>query len=96
MASYPELQLDYSDLGAQRLGSFAQLDLRIDKRWNARSYAFNLFVEIQNALGRITPEPTQYGLLRTDQGELINPAQLAPIPPQEGSLIPSIGLVLDF
>lgn len=96
LASYPELQLDYSDLGAQRLGSFAQLDLRIDKRWNARSYAFNLFVEIQNALGRITPEPTQYGLLRTDQGELINPAQLAPIPPQEGSLIPSIGLVLDF
>jgi hypothetical protein len=96
LSSYPELQLDYTHLGDQRLGSFAQLDVRIDKRWNARAFAFNLFIEIQNALGRSTPEPTQYGLLRTDQGELITPAQLSAIPAQEGSLIPSIGLVLDF
>ena len=96
LASYPFLIVDYSELGNEQLGSFNQLDLRIDKRWDLEKFAFNVYFELQNALGQNTPEPPQYGLARDAMGTVIDPEQLVQIETATSSAIPIIGFAIDF
>lgn len=42
--------LDFTRLNTQRLMTFNQLDLRIDKKYNFRRTTLDLFIDIQNAL----------------------------------------------
>ena len=93
---YPVLILDYSNLGQSQLSSFNQLDVRIDKKWNAKSYTFNLFFEIQNALAQNNPEPPSFGLDRDQAGVIIEPRTLVEVINSPSSLLPIIGLAIDF
>ncbi len=93
---YPVLILDYSNLGQSQLSSFNQLDVRIDKKWNAKSYTFNLFFEIQNALTQNNPEPPSFGLDRDEAGVIIEPRTLVEVINSPSSLLPIIGLAIDF
>lgn len=94
--TYPQIVLDYNNLGENKLDTFSQLDFRIDKKWNFKNLAFNLFIDIQNVLAQKIPEPTAYGLNRDNDGTIINPRSLTAVNIAEGQVIPTIGIVLDF
>ena len=94
--SYPNIVLDYSRLGELKLKTFNQLDVRIDKKWNLKKYAIDLYIEFQNLLTQNAPQPPEYGLERNDKGEQVTPKSLVEIKTDDGKLIPSIGFVIDF
>ncbi|MBT8301626.1 MAG: TonB-dependent receptor, partial [Maribacter sp.] len=96
LANYPEIILDYSRLGEEKLGIFSQLDVRLDKKWNFKKFAFDLFVEAQNILGQNIPRPPEYGLNRDTMGMIIEPQSLVEISNESSQIIPSIGIVIDF
>jgi len=94
--TYPNVVLDYDRLGDLKLSAFAQLDFRIDKKWNLKNMSIDLFFDIQNVLGRSNPQAPEYLLARDGSGAVIEPRSLLALDPSEGSAIPSIGFVLDF
>ncbi len=94
--NYPSIILDYSRLGEERLGTFNQLDLRIDKKWNLRKASINLYIEIQNLLAQQAPAPNQYILESNENGETATPRNLIEIEPGAGRSIPTIGVVIDL
>ncbi len=96
LANYPEIVLDYARLGEEKLAIFSQLDVRLDKKWNFKKFAFELFIEAQNILGQNTPSPTDFGLNRDDMGMVIQPQSLVAIEDDGGQIIPSLGIVIDF
>lgn len=96
LANYPEVILDYSRLGEEKLAIFSQLDVRLDKKWNFEKFAFDLFIEAQNILGQDIPSPTEFGLNRDDMGMIVQPESLVAIENGGGQIIPSIGIVIDF
>ena len=93
---YPKIVLDYDRLGSQKLDPFNQLDIRIDKKWFYKAVALDFFIEVQNALANANPQPPSYGLSRDASGMPVNPRSLFQIPLEEGSIIPSFGIVIDF
>ena len=96
LANYPQVVLDFNNLGENKLDAFSQLDLRIDKKWNFKKFAFNVFLDIQNALATKTPQPTDFGLNRDNSGTIINPRSLVAVNGAEGNVLPSLGIILDF
>lgn len=93
---YPDIVLDYERLGEENLNIFSQVDVRIDKKWNFNKLALNLFFEVQNVLFQEIPQPPQFGLSRNANGTITNPRALQTIPSDSNSLIPVIGIVVDF
>ncbi|WP_372754471.1 TonB-dependent receptor plug domain-containing protein, partial [Labilibaculum sp.] len=93
---YPDIVLDYSRLGEEKLDVFSQLDVRIDKKWNFKKLSFELFLEIQNLLMSKTPESPDYVLERDEMGELVEPRSLVQVSEEDGTLIPTIGIVIDW
>lgn len=93
---YPDIVLDYSKLGDEQLGIFSQLDVRIDKKWNFKKLSLDLFLEIQNLMMRKSPESLEYVLQRDNEGNVMNPRNIVQIDDENGSLIPTIGIVVDF
>ena len=96
LASFPEFVLDYSRLGEEKLETFSQLDIRVDKKWNYSQFSLNIFFEVQNVLGQSIPRPNEYGLSRDMSGNLITPLSLSQIDQDTSTSIPSIGIVVDF
>lgn len=96
LAKYPLLIYDYTDLGQYKLGTFNQLDIRIDKKWNFRRFSLNVYVEVQNVLAQRTPSPPSYGLSRNPDGEILQPLTLQQIDVSPAAVIPSIGIALDL
>ncbi len=94
--AYPVIILDYDNLGDARLDAFNQLDIRVDKKWNFRAFTLNVYLELQNALSQQLPEPPQFGLARTETGAVIQPQELVEVPVESSSLLPIIGLAVDF
>jgi outer membrane receptor for ferrienterochelin and colicin len=96
LVSYPEIILDYTRLGDEKLETFSQLDIRVDKKWNYNQFSLNVFFEIQNVLGQSIPRPNEYGLSRDMDGNLNSPLSLSQINQDTSTSIPSIGIVVDF
>lgn len=96
LEAYPEVVLDYTRLGEEKLDVFSQLDLRLDKKWNFKGFAFDVFIEVQNLLAQDIPSLPEYGLNRDATGAIVEPRSLVEIESGEGQPIPSIGIVLDF
>ena len=96
LANYPLTIVDYDQLGDVFLDPFYQTDFRFDKKWNFKKLALNVYVEVQNLFGQAVPTPPQFALDRTDEGELITPFQLTQLADQQGIVLPTIGLVVDF
>ncbi len=95
-AAYPAVLLDYSQLGGPKLGVFNQLDVRIDKKWNFKKVSLDVFLEVQNALNQNIPSQPSFGLARTDDGSVATPRQLVQITQSPSSVLPGLGIVLDF
>lgn len=93
---YPEIVLDYSRMGKDKLGVFSELDVRIDKKYNFKKLSLEFFLEIQNLLMHKTPEAPEYILARDENGVITEPRSLEQVVEEEGSPIPTIGIVIDF
>jgi outer membrane cobalamin receptor len=50
----------YGGKFADRLPPFAQLDLRVDKRWIFNRWMLNAYLDLQNVINRANPEAIQY------------------------------------
>ncbi len=97
LANYPAIVRDYSRQGTVTLDPFNQTDLRIDKKWNLKGFTLNVFLELQNLLSQDSPSEPTFGLVRDDTGAIIQPRTLTEIEDLDaGSLLPSIGIVIDF
>jgi len=100
--------LDNRRLNSLRLGNFNQMDLRLDKKWNFKRVTLDVFVDIQNILNAVNPAPPNYTFQRTadgsafltTDGQAIRPDGSNAIPllleNTEGSLLPSVGIVVEF
>ena len=96
LSNYPNMILDYSQLGSVKLGNFSQLDVRFDKKWNKERISINFFIEILNLLAQKIPTPKEYGLQRDDLGGIITPINLVEVDVNRESIIPSFGFSIDF
>lgn len=95
--AYPQLVYVYSSLGSQRLGIFNSLDIRVDKKWNFKSWTFNLYLEVTNALASDIPSPPQYGLKRNQNGEPVQPREIVEIEEVDNTaILPTLGIVVDL
>ena len=97
LVQYPRIVLDYNQLGTKNLDAFSQLDFRIDKKWNFKKLALDIFIDVQNLLNQQIPQPIRYGLNRDEKtGDLISPKSLVAVEPQKSATIPTIGVIIDF
>ena len=96
LVNYPNMILDYSELGNVKLGNFSQVDIRFDKKWNKEKISINFFIEILNLLAQKIPSPSEYGLERDTTGNIITPFNLVEIDVNRESMIPSFGFSIDF
>lgn len=97
LENYPAEIFDFSRIGEVRLDAYSQLDVRVDKKWNLNNFSIDVFLEVQNVLAQENPEPPQYGLNRTETGEVITPRELVQVNLENSAnVLPSIGLVVNF
>lgn len=97
LANYPAQIFDYNRLGELRLAPYSQLDVRIDKKWSFKNWSLDAFLEIQNILAEVSPSTPDYGLRRTETGEVISPRELVLVNLENSAnVLPSIGLVVNF
>lgn len=100
--------LDNSRLNTLRLGNFSQMDIRLDKKWNFRRATLDVFIDIQNLLNTVNPAPPNYTFQRTADGSAFLTTDGQPLRADggnaiplllentEGSLLPSVGIVVEF
>lgn len=98
----PRGSLDYNLLNANRLGTFYQIDVRVDKKYNFKKFAFNIFLDIQNLTGFVYQLQPNFLLDRDANGN----AQVDPADPTRyktklinnpiGNTLPSIGLIIEW
>lgn len=94
---------DYSRLNAERLGTFSQLDVRVDKVWYFKRSSLNLYMDIQNFLNKeYVGQPTLIasqdaaGNLITDPNAALPSYRGEYLTNSTGFLQPSIGVIFDF
>ncbi len=98
----PQGSLDFSRLNANRLENFYQLDVRVDKKYNFKNFAFNIFLDIQNLTGFVYQLQPNFLLDRDANGN----AQVDPNDPTKyktklinnpiGNTLPAIGLIIEW
>ncbi|MBN2279127.1 MAG: TonB-dependent receptor [Candidatus Marinimicrobia bacterium] len=97
---------DFSRYNAERLDPFVQLDLRVDKQYNFRNIALLLYLDIQNILNYQAKQPDIILVDADANGNKIIENPEAPFAEQRyrlkrienssGTVLPTIGVVLDF
>jgi hypothetical protein len=100
--------LDNSRLNTLRVGNFSQMDLRVDKKWNFKRVTLDVFIDIQNLLNAPSPAPPNYTFKRTEDGTAFvttdgkalaaDGSNAIPLllDNSDGSLLPTIGIVVEF
>lgn len=94
--------LDYDQINAVRLAAFHQLDLRLDKKYFFKNWNLNWYVDIQNAYNFEAEQSPILVPVRDDAGAiLIDPNdpsryQLKLIENTAGSLLPTVGIIVEF
>ncbi len=97
LQNYPAIIRDFTRIGEEELSAFNQMDIRIDKKWSFQRWSLDVFLEVQNALAQKNPEEPQFGLARNEAGEIEEPRRLVQVNLEnEASVLPSIGLVVNF
>lgn len=96
--------LDITQLNSQRLNSFNQLDIRVDKLWYFKKWTLNLYLDIQNILNykaqqapRLTPQEDANGnKLTYVDGNGVTRYIGKTIPNTAGLILPTIGIIVEF
>ncbi|MEY3717411.1 MAG: hypothetical protein RL285_1286 [Bacteroidota bacterium] len=94
---------DYNRLNSERLGTFSQLDVRVDKVWYFKKSSLNLYMDIQNFLNKeYLGAPTLIAAQDASGNLITDPTAAVPsykadyLINSTGFLQPSIGVILDF
>ena len=94
---------DYNRLNTERLGTFSQLDVRVDKVWYFKKSSLNLYMDIQNFLNKeyfgaptLIAAQDASGNLMTDPNATVPSYKSDYLVNSTGFLQPSIGIILDF
>ncbi len=94
---------DYSKLNTLRLGTFSQLDVRVDKVWYFKKSSLNLYMDIQNFLNKeylgaptLIAAQDAAGNLITDPTATVPSYKADYLVNSTGFLQPSIGVIFDF
>lgn len=96
-AVYPDIVLDYDLLGQERLAAFQAFDVRIDKKWNFVKWSLDVYFDVTNVTGSVSPEAPVYVLARDEKGAIINPRQLLALEADtDAAVLPTLGLIFDF
>lgn len=100
--------LDYSKINSLRLKTFHASDLRIDKKWNFKQTTLNLFLDITNWYAAKSPAFPQFTFKRNETNTAFVTTNGLPIQlngnnaipvilnNEEGTLIPTIGFIVEF
>ncbi|KEO72130.1 TonB-dependent receptor [Anditalea andensis] len=94
--------LNFNQINAQRLTSFHQLDIRIDKKYFYNKWNLNWYIDIQNAYNFRAEQPDILVPARDETGALvISPADqnryvLRNIANPAGTVLPTIGIIAEF
>ncbi|MCU4176385.1 TonB-dependent receptor [Carboxylicivirga sp. N1Y90] len=98
--------LDYSQYNTQRLISFHQLDIRVDKTYEFKNMTLGFYIDIQNLYNQKAEQPPQL-VQELDENNLpiiINPGDpyeeqrylLKELAASSGTVLPTIGLMIEF
>ena len=94
--------LDYNLLNTKRLNGQHGLDIRVDKKWFFKSWSLNAYIDIENILNAKRELPSEYGIdpnlgpLVSGTGETSDSYPLYEIVNNSGTVLPSIGLLVEF
>ena len=94
--------LDYNLLNTQRLKGQHGLDIRIDKKWFFKSWSLNAYIDVENILNAKRQLPSEYGIdpnlgpLAEGTENSENTIALYEIINNSGTVLPSIGLLIEF
>ena len=94
--------LDYNLLNTKRLNGQHGLDIRVDKKWFFKSWSLNAYIDIENILNAKRQLPSEYGIdpnlgpLVAGTGEISDSYPLYEIINNSGTVLPSIGLLIEF
>lgn len=98
--------LDYSQFNAKRLEPFHQLDLRVDKSYFFKQWTFSLYLDIQNVYNSQSNNPAKLVQVKNidNQPIVINPGddlamqkyQLKELQTTSGTVLPTIGMIIEF
>ena len=94
--------LDFTQINAIRLNPFHQLDVRIDKKYFFKNWNLNWYFDIQNVYNFQAEQPPILIPVRDDSGTiLVDPVdptryQLKLINNPAGSILPTIGIIIEF
>lgn len=93
---------DYSQLNTLRFKPVHQLDLRVDKKYFFKKWALNIYLDIQNVYNFQAELQPNVNVVTNADGtiaEVPNDAtryQVKQIPNTSGTLIPSIGIIIEL
>lgn len=93
---------DWNRLNSKRYSVAHGLDVRIDKRWYFKKWAIDLYLDIQNVYNYQVEGPAYLDVLRDVNGLPVedpdNPLayQLREIENASGTVLPSIGVMIEF
>jgi len=94
--------LDFSRINTLRTGTFHQMDLRVDKRYYFDKWSLNVFLDVQNVYASDAPTPPFLNVETDESGTPIvdpnDPTRFLTrlVPDQNGNVLPSIGLIIEF
>lgn len=98
--------LDYSKFNSERLGTFSQLDLRVDKDFYFEKWMLGVYFDVQNVLNTQLDSAPVLALDTDDSGEavIVNPTDpielqryaVKPVFLSSGTVLPTLGIMLEF
>ena len=88
--------LDYSRYNSERLGTFTQLDIRVDKTFHFKRLMLGLYLDIQNVLNSKYKEAPTF--INTGETDPNDPDRyiLKPLQPYYGTILPTIGIMIEI
>jgi len=99
---------DYDKVNTLRLKAFHSGDIRLDKKWNYKKTTFDFYIDIQNFYASKSTGSPQYTFRRKEDNSAFITTNGKPIETNgsnaipyllenaEGTLIPTIGFIIEF
>ncbi|SIS55980.1 TonB-dependent receptor [Belliella pelovolcani] len=94
--------LDFNNINGQRLDSFHQLDLRIDKKYFFDKWNLNWYFDVQNAYNFKAQQPDELIPNRNPEGGInvdpndTNRYLIRSVRSTAGTVLPTIGIIIEF
>ena len=93
--------LNYDALNTERLNNVHGIDIRLDKRWYFKKWSLNAYMDIENLYNFKIQLPSEVGIDSAIGNEIYtaqnnNQYSLYEIINESGTVLPSIGLLIEF